>query len=984
MAIYNYKKLLSEKDLLKVKARARALMGSGSDLVAIYYNQKQLVFKTRSGTDRNIVWTQVIEINDATLDLVMGKTTFKDVEDLIKNSGLRVHCNCLGGDTRILTRGGFKQIKDITAGDWVLSSDGKWHEVAGLRVSEIKDNWKYVKLRGVRDKLLITTDHKVLLSSYRDYCACGCGKLLRPTSDNTRVKYAHKLYYQRMFLPKHACLGIRDNFERYQMKPLKDYKLGELFCGVMNVEESIPFSSDYARMLGYYLAEGHIPKKGSEVQIALNQNELTTIAQDICDYFESVGVPVRVQKQDVGNQHWLTVHIYSKKFREDCKTWCGQGSKTKAVNPLVLNWPRDAKENFLVGHLLGDGAVDDSFRWMSTSVNLIDGLSLVLNSLGIHSSTYIAQNKRAPHSTLFVVSCTLNAFYEVYSAHKSLFREKDLVERNRSVGQNDVDRYVLYTVESIEDAPSQVGYDIVLADDPHNFVANGVIVSNCPAYKYWGMQNKGTRMGYALIPEYRRPTKSNRMPGAIPMVCFAAGTRVLTSAGYKAIESVNVGDWVFTHKGRLRQVMSVSSHLADEVLDVRIGKATHVVCTPNHRFYAVKNTFKGNPSTRKVNIRSVDWVPADALKPGDFLMHPFLQLEHTIQVDNTLAFMAGLYAGDGSIQCEESDTGRGSACNETFRVSGMQIALDNLYKEDYYRLFDSLGVEYSGDNLQEGTSSCTIRITDKRVRQFCLDTVNFTCSSKNQSKKLDSSVLHWNEEAQWAFIKGFFMADGTVVKGSGKKENNHSYITLFNTNFDIMSKLHILLSQWYDVDLMHYDRSPFEENGRVVYPKRMYYIRLTGAAGADFSDKVAYFMQFKRQGGDLDFTGYRESTYNYLGTDYVPKIIKEVTSGEGCKVYNLEVAEDESYLVEGLAVHNCKHLYLVLQLYPFWSKTLASKFRNYYYKKEEDKEGINRLDRVRQNQANRDFAQKQEQQKQQNQINVDTATEQDLEDLLSQ
>lgn len=478
---------------------------------------------------------------------------------------------------------------------------------------------------------------------------------------------------------------------------------------------------------------------------------------------------------------------------------------------------------------------------------------------------------------------------------------------------------------------------------------------SCPAWLMWGMQYKATRLGYALIPEHRPPTRENRMPRNIPMVCFAAGTRVLTSDGYKAIESVNVGDWVFTHKGRLRQVMSVSSHLADETLDVRIGKITHVVCTPNHRFYAVKNTSKSNPSTRKVNIRSVDWIPADALRSGDFLMHPFLQLEHTMQVDNTLAFMAGLYAGDGSIQCEESATGRGSVCNEKFRVSGMQIALDNLYKEEYYRLFDSLGVEYSGDNLQEGTSSCSIRITDKRVRQFCLDVVNFTCLSKNQSKKLDSSVLHWNEEAQWAFIKGFFMADGTVVKGSGKKDNNHSYITLFNTNFDIMSKLHILLSQWYDVDLMYYDRAPFEENGRVVVPKRMYYIRLTGAVGADFADKVAYFMQFKRQGVDLDFTGYQESVYNYLGTNYAPKIIKGITSGVGCRVYNLEVAEDESYIVEGLAVHNCKHLYLVLQLYPFWSKVLASKFRNYYVNKVEQNQEIKNVERARMNKQNRSY-----------------------------
>ena len=41
----------------------------------------------------------------------------------------------------------------------------------------------------------------------------------------------------------------------------------------------------------------------------------------------------------------------------------------------------------------------------------------------------------------------------------------------------------------------------------------------CPAWHYWGMQYKGTKLGYALIPERRRPTRLNRMPNRIPYQC---------------------------------------------------------------------------------------------------------------------------------------------------------------------------------------------------------------------------------------------------------------------------------------------------------------------------------------------------------------------------------------------------------------------------------------------------------------------------------
>ena len=45
--------------------------------------------------------------------------------------------------------------------------------------------------------------------------------------------------------------------------------------------------------------------------------------------------------------------------------------------------------------------------------------------------------------------------------------------------------------------------------------------------------------------------------------CFAADTMVLTSNGYKAIEKIQVGDLVVTHKGRLRKVIRTGSEWLD-------------------------------------------------------------------------------------------------------------------------------------------------------------------------------------------------------------------------------------------------------------------------------------------------------------------------------------------------------------------------------------------------------------------------------------
>ena len=92
--IYNYKKLLSEKDFLKVQQRARALMRDGTDLVAISYKDKLLTFKTRSGTDRRKIWVQQIEIDEVTLPKVLACKSFSELEAMVKNSSLKVYCNC--------------------------------------------------------------------------------------------------------------------------------------------------------------------------------------------------------------------------------------------------------------------------------------------------------------------------------------------------------------------------------------------------------------------------------------------------------------------------------------------------------------------------------------------------------------------------------------------------------------------------------------------------------------------------------------------------------------------------------------------------------------------------------------------------------------------------------------------------------------------------------------------------------------------------
>lgn len=508
MAKFLYKDLLQDSDFLKCRLRARQLMRTGTDLLAIKYAERKLIFHTASGTyGRRVIWTQEVEITDAFLENIQNKE-FKDVEDLIRNSGIKVYCNCLAKGTRILTKEGFKLIEEVSTGDQVLGSDSKWHSVIKCLKSTTKREWIALKAVGLRDPLYVSKEHKILYSTYRDECACGCGKKMRPVSDKYRLQQAYSLFNRRMFIPKHSKRQIGDNFKRYKLLSFNEYKKGYLLCSP-KVKGTCQFDKDYARMLGYYLAEGSMQDRGRVVTITLNQNEVNTIAKDIKDYFIPRGVKVRFKYQRYKEQKWLIVIVYSKEFKDDCRHFCGRGSKTKYIHTDVLNWCDEAKESFIIGHLLGDGAVDDSFRWLSTSKNLVDMLQLLLNSLDIHASTYIADSARDRRSTCYAVSASVNSFFPVYKKYKSLFREKDQIELNNSRGQKNIDEYSLYKVTNITEIGVQEGYDLCLADEPHTYTANNVIVSNCPAFLFWGYKYMAWRRGYGIQRETRRPVVRN-------------------------------------------------------------------------------------------------------------------------------------------------------------------------------------------------------------------------------------------------------------------------------------------------------------------------------------------------------------------------------------------------------------------------------------------------------------------------------------------
>lgn len=77
--------------------------------------------------------------------------------------------------------------------------------------------------------------------------------------------------------------------------------------------------------------------------------------------------------------------------------------------------------------------------------------------------------------------------------------------------------------------------------------------------------------------------------------CFVSGTKIITNNGVKNIENIKEGDYVLTHTGKYRKVITpMSRFYTGSLYRVNVDN-TVVICTPNHPFYCVERGDMNSP-----------------------------------------------------------------------------------------------------------------------------------------------------------------------------------------------------------------------------------------------------------------------------------------------------------------------------------------------------------------------------------------------------
>lgn len=387
--------------------------------------------------------------------------------------------------------------------------------------------------------------------------------------------------------------------------------------------------------------------------------------------------------------------------------------------------------------------------------------------------------------------------------------------------------------------------------------------------------------------------------------CFLAGTKVLTKAGYKNIEEIEIGDYVYSHSNtwnRVNEVMSrpykgniykiISSNLLEPIF-----------CTPNHKFLTNSGEWK---AIENFIIKSVGHNRIDKLtSPDECIYHKW----ENITVDLTENFVCEankrLVFNDNIVGIEAFMNDRGT---NIWRRPKYFI---NRYFELDEEVLYLIGRWVGDGSITKRTNKVNPSIwqivfnatTEKDVCNICFNIVKTHFPLLNPIiRETDQNVLSLRVE-------------------------NEIFSTWFENNFGHgCSGKYIpkwigyprnLLLGLLDADGSVHSQGDFKlllKNSELIQwaRKALFNLGINASNIKSETRQVAdYFSIFKNQNRKLIpylNKKYKDDRMNVnLGLDKTSIKIDdlEVLENFNTVVYNLSVENDHSYLVNGVFAHNC-------------------------------------------------------------------------------
>lgn len=432
---------------------------------------------------------------------------------------------------------------------------------------------------------------------------------------------------------------------------------------------------------------------------------------------------------------------------------------------------------------------------------------------------------------------------------------------------------------------------------------------------------------------YYQPT--HHSPDSL-MACVAPGAITMTRRGPIAIEHVRVGDEVLTHKGRWRKVAeTMVRHHIGPALTIKPTGMPAFTLTPEHPVWASGAKHDCIRRTNRVipkgdwSFRRADEIRQGPLAQGDFFFVPqasapidpyFHDLaEYVImrklkwgarwqvsaksvtwsgtkkriprwpEVDGDLAVLIGLYLAEGSIG--------GKRHVVTFALHSRELHLRRFICRTMKRYFAAKSRTRDGTGRGVVVSSWS-NLAARFFSEF----------GKGETKGVPWDIWHvLPQSARMKIARGWLMGDGcyTVIYGRARVSGvSISRTILAQVQQAFVGAGHLpTMGTFLKAGPRPFDGKPStcRNSWRIVLSQRDTHALLDRMSDLERKHWGSFGTSEKRK-GVTDRTNTRLLRTDGGFLTRATKIEKVQYDGP---VYNMHVEEDESYTVEGVAVHNC-------------------------------------------------------------------------------
>jgi DNA modification methylase len=335
-------------------------------------------------------------------------------------------------------------------------------------------------------------------------------------------------------------------------------------------------------------------------------------------------------------------------------------------------------------------------------------------------------------------------------------------------------------------------------------------------------------------------------------ICIAAGSLVLTHDGYIPVEDVQVGDMVLTHMGRWKPVIEKKCNGINDVIRITAHGVADLVCTPNHKLFT--RLAKGSRPKEFSMQANPEWIEASQTL-GSYLN---LKLPPTKDSDLTEkeCWIIGRWLGDGHRGVKRQ--GHGDA--------PIVISCSHDEAQD---LINELG-EFAGTSQSLTATQIVVKGLRKEVKQ-----VITRCGNGASNKRLPVELLSLPVNKAKTLLDGYLSADGHYVEQYDRQTASSVSRALLLGMALIVQRVVGAVSSVY----------AGREAGE------------TSIQGRNVKTKQDWIFSYRRT------DGYKKS--GWIDDQGAWKKVRRIEIADRQEVWDLQIADDESFTADGCIVHNC-------------------------------------------------------------------------------